>query len=129
MEEEKEELAIAEELDNVQIVQDLTTLMRKGQMNEFYKKANKLQKIRRAHPVVSKILKVDEQGEVTVFDDKEIVEREVANYFTEIYKRPPHMVAPARHIDFDVEDEEMQIDTGSSSKSAFTREEVVKAEL
>ena len=29
---------------------------------------------------------------MTVFDDKEIVEREVANYFTEIYKRPSHMV-------------------------------------
>ena len=59
---------------------------------------------------------------MTVFDYKEIVEREVANYFTEIYKRPPHMAAPARHVDFDVEDEEMQIDTGSSSVAAFTRE-------
>jgi hypothetical protein len=48
-------LEIAEELDNVQIVKDLTTLMRKGQMKEFYKKANELLKIRRAHPVVSKI--------------------------------------------------------------------------
>ena len=64
---------------------------------------------------------------MTVFDDKEIVEREVALYFTEIYKRPPHMVAPARHIDFDVEDEEMHIDTGSSSVVAFTREELVEA--
>ena len=64
---------------------------------------------------------------MTVFDDKEIVEREVANYFTEIYKRPSHMIAPASHVDFDVEDEEMQIDTGSSSVAAFTREEVVEA--
>jgi len=30
MEEEKEELAIAEQLDNLQNVQDLTTLMREG---------------------------------------------------------------------------------------------------
>jgi hypothetical protein len=29
--------------------------MRKGQMKEFYKKANELLMIRRAHPVVSKI--------------------------------------------------------------------------
>ena len=55
MEEEKEKLAVAEEFNNVQIVKDLTTLMRKGQMKEFYKKANELLKIRRAHPVVSKI--------------------------------------------------------------------------
>ena len=127
MEEEKEELAIAEEFHNAQTVQDLTTLMRKGQMKEFYKKANELLKIRRAHPVVSKIQKLDETGEVTVFEDKEIVEREVANYFTEIYKRPSHMRAPALHIDFDVEDEEMQIDTGSDSNMAFTREEVAEA--
>jgi len=111
MEEEKEELAIAEEFHNAQTVQDLTTLMRKGQMKELYKKANELLKIRRAHPVVSKIQKLDETGEVTVFEDKEIVEKEVANYFTEIYKRPSHMGVPALHIDFDVEDEEMQIDT------------------
>ena len=35
MEEEKEELAIAEQLDNLQTVQDLTTLMREGKMKEF----------------------------------------------------------------------------------------------
>ena len=37
------------------------------------------------------------------------------------------MVAPASHVDFDVEDVEMQIDTGSSSVAAFTWEEVVEA--
>ena len=59
MEEEKEELVIAEEFDNAQTVQDLTTLMRNGQMKEFYKKANELLKIKRAHPVVSKIQNLD----------------------------------------------------------------------
>ena len=39
MEEEKEELAIAEQLDNLQTVQDLTTLMREGKMKELYKKS------------------------------------------------------------------------------------------
>jgi hypothetical protein len=58
---------------------------------------------------------------VTVFDDKIIVKRELANYFTEIFKRPSHMVSPIRHIDFDAEDEEMQIDTGSSSLAAYTQ--------
>ena len=37
------------------------------------------------------------------------------------------MRAPAHHIDFDVEDEEMQIDTGSGSNMTFTREEVAEA--
>jgi hypothetical protein len=46
MEKEKEELVIAEEVDNFQIVKDVTTHMRKGQMKEFYKKANELLKIR-----------------------------------------------------------------------------------
>jgi hypothetical protein len=49
---------------------------------------------------------------VTVFNDKEIVERDVANFFSEIYKRPSHMLAPARHIGLDVEYEEMKIDIG-----------------
>jgi hypothetical protein len=64
---------------------------------------------------------------VKVLDAKEIVEREVEKYFTEIYKRPSHMVAPASYVNFGVEDEEMQIDTGSSSVAAFTREKVVEA--
>ena len=97
-------MAIAEEFHNAQNVQDLTALMRNGQMKEFYKKENELLKIRRAHRVVSKIQKVDEAGEVTVYEDKEMVEIEVANYFTEIYKRPPHMRAPASYANFDVDD-------------------------
>jgi hypothetical protein len=66
--------------------------MRKMKMKELYKKANELLKIRRAHPVVSEIYKVDKQGEVIVFDDKEIVEREVVNKFTDIYKRRSHVI-------------------------------------
>jgi hypothetical protein len=64
---------------------------------------------------------------VTVFDEMEIVEKEVANYLTEIYKRPSHMVTLARHFDFDMEDEEMQIENESISVASFTREEVVEA--
>jgi hypothetical protein len=51
-----------------------------------------------------------------VFDDKEIVERDRANYFTEIYNRLSHMVATAKHIDFEEEDD----------AAAFTREEVAE---
>ena len=92
MEEEKEELAIAEQLDNLQTVQDLTTLMREGKMKEFYQKANALLKIKRNHPVVNKLQKVDEIGETTVFDDKFAVEQEIATYFTQVYRRPEHMM-------------------------------------
>ncbi len=54
MEDDKDELAIAEEFNNVQIVKDLTTLMKKQQMKEFYKNVNELLKIRGAHPFISK---------------------------------------------------------------------------
>ena len=37
------------------------------------------------------------------------------------------MRIPANQVDFDVEDEEMQIDTGSESVSLFSREEVKEA--
>ena len=121
MEEEREEMAIAEEMNSLQTAKDLTTLMRNGKMKEFYKKANELLKIRRAHPVVSKIMREDELGEVEVVEDKEIVERLIAQYFTEIYKRPPHMKIPAKQVDFDVEDVEMQINTGSDSFNLFSR--------
>ena len=129
-------MAIAEEMNSLQTAKELTTLMRSGKMKEFYKKANELLKIRRAHPVVSKIMREDElgevevyeeketgppastvytrqnrvytvlegcsgtvyihgSGEVEVYEEKETVERLIAQYFTDIYKRPPHMRIPA----------------------------------
>jgi hypothetical protein len=42
MEEEKEELAIADELTSLQTIQELTQLIRDGKVKEFYKKANSL---------------------------------------------------------------------------------------
>ena len=77
--------------------------------------------------MVSKVMREDEIGEVEVYEEKETVERLIAQYFTEIYKRPPHMRIPANHVDFDVEDEEMQINTGNGSFSLFSREEVKEA--
>ena len=77
--------------------------------------------------MVSKVMREDEIGEVEVYEEKETVERLIAQYFTEIYKRPPHMRIPANHVDFDVEDEEMQINTGNESVSLFSREEVEEA--
>ena len=77
--------------------------------------------------MVSKVMREDETGELEVYEEKETVERLIAQYFTEIYKRPPHMRIPANHVDFDVEDEEMQINTGNESVSLFSREEVKEA--
>ena len=78
-------------------------------MKEFYRRANILLKVRRANHVVTKIQRVDQQGEVAVYDDKSIVEGQIAEYFTEIYKRPQHMRVANSDIDFDVgdDDEEM----------------------
>ena len=106
MEDEKKELEIAEEINNLQTMQDLTRLLREGQLKEFYRKANILLKVRRANPVVTKIQRVDEQGEVAVYDDKLIVENQIAEYFTEIYRRPQHMRVANNKIDFNIEEDE-----------------------
>ena len=106
MEEDKQELEIAEEINSIQTMQDLTRLLREGQLKEFYRKANILLKVRRANPVVTKIQRIDEQGEVAVYDDKLIVEKQIAEYFTEIYRRPQHMRVINGEIDFNVEEDE-----------------------
>jgi hypothetical protein len=55
MEEEKEEIAIADELTSIKTQFELTNLLRNGQMKEFYMKANALLKIKRSNPVVIKV--------------------------------------------------------------------------
>ena len=90
MEEEKEELAVAEELTSIQTQQELTHLLRSGQMKEFYKKANSLLKIKRSSPVVTKVQKEDELGETQIFEEKSAVDYAISKYFTDIYKRPDY---------------------------------------
>ena len=90
MEEEKEELAIADELTNAQTIKELIKLMREGQMKEFYQKANALLKIKRNNPVVTKVQREDELGDNQVFEEKTAVDSEIAKYFTGIYKRPEY---------------------------------------
>jgi hypothetical protein len=62
--------------------------MRNGQMKEFYAKANALLKIRRTNPVVTRVQREDEIGEVHTFEEKSAVDLNIAKYFTDIYKRP-----------------------------------------
>jgi hypothetical protein len=78
MEEEKEELAIADELSNIKTQQELAHLLRSGQMKEFYVKANSLLKIKRSNPVVTKVQREDENGDTQIFEDKAVVEGEIA---------------------------------------------------
>ena len=86
-------------------------------------------KIKRANPVVTKVQREDEHGDMQVFDDRTAADGEIAKYFTNIYKRPEYRRPAAGEIDFNVEDDEpMQIDkSNSASVSPFTREEVMEA--
>ena len=62
--------------------------MRDGKLKEFYMKANSLLKIKRANPVVTKVQREDEHGDMQVFDDRTAADGEIEKYFTGIYKRP-----------------------------------------
>ena len=83
-------------------------------MKEFYAKANSLLKIRRTNPVVTRVQREDDLGEVHTFDEKSAVDLNIARYFTGIYKRPEYRRLAPNEIDFNVDGEElMQIDTSS----------------
>ena len=55
-----------------------------GRVKEFYMKANSLMKIKRANPVVTKVQREDEHGDMQVFDDRIAGDGEIAKYFTNI---------------------------------------------
>ena len=93
-------------------------------------------KIKRANPVVTKVQREDEHGDMQIFDDRSAVDGEIAKYFAEIYKRPEFRRLAPNEIDFNVDGEElMQIDTSSrvnasdsgDNVTAFTKEEVIEA--
>ena len=54
-EEEQEELTIAGAFEEAKNVKDLSQLLREGKMKEFYQVANKVLRIKRNHPVVSRV--------------------------------------------------------------------------
>ena len=60
-------------------------------MKEFYQVANKVLRIKRNHPVVSRVKRDNETGGSEVFEDRSQVEQVIASFFAEIYKRPDHM--------------------------------------
>ena len=60
-------------------------------MKEFYQVANKVLRIKRNHPVVTKVKRDNETGESEIFEDRMQVDLVIASYFEGIYKRPDHM--------------------------------------
>ena len=62
-------------------------------MKEFYEVANKLMRISRNNPVVTKIKRETIPGEPEIFEERYLVEKAIAEYFADIYKRPDHMTS------------------------------------
>jgi hypothetical protein len=91
MQEEKEELAIAGEIDAAKNLHDMGVLLREGRMKEFYDVANKIMKIKRSNPVVTKVKRDSDNGDTEIFEERGSVESVIAGFFTKIYKRPSHM--------------------------------------
>ena len=77
---EQEELAIAGEYDKQLNVKKLAELLREGDMKEFYKVANKVLMIRTSNPVVRR-LRIGNEGEEEIIEDRVLVEEEVSKYF------------------------------------------------
>ena len=75
-------------------------------MKEFYQVANKVLMIKRNHPVVTKVKRENETGEMEIFEEKQLVEGAIGEYFANIYKRPMHMAIDGLD-DGQLEDTEM----------------------
>ena len=74
-------------------------------MKEFYSLANKVLRIKRNLPVVTRVKRESENGDPEVFEDRQQVEQNIASYFEQVYKRPDHM--PSQSDDDSQADEEM----------------------
>jgi hypothetical protein len=88
-------------------------------MKEFYEAANRLMRIKRSNPVVTKVKRATDSGEDEIFEDRTHVERVISEYFNNVYKRPDHMVPVVADGN---EDEEM-----INTQSMFTVDDVVTA--
>ncbi len=92
IEEEKEELEIAGQIDAGKDLHDLSIQLRENKMKEFYGLANKIMRIKRSNPVVVEVKRFSDKGDMEVFEEKVQVEKAISDYFTDIYKRPEHMI-------------------------------------
>ena len=94
-------------------------LLREGRMKEFYETANRYMRIKRSNPVVTKIKRSSDGGEVEILEERIHVEKAISDYFSDIYRRPEHMEPNSVN---DMEDEEM-----INTSSLFTMDDVVAA--
>ena len=93
-------------------------------MKEFYQTANKVLRIKRSHPVVTKVKREMDGQDPEVFEDKGMVDQVIASYFAEIYKRPDHMQAQLAQSA--VEDAEMSEEMINST-ALFSIEDIRQA--
>ena len=70
IQEEKEELDIAGQIDAAKDLHDLKTLLREGKMKEFYDLANKFMRIKRSNPVVTKVKRNCGGDDVEIFEER-----------------------------------------------------------
>jgi hypothetical protein len=70
LQDEKEELTIAGEIDAAKDLHDLKTLLREGKMKQFYEVANRVMRIKRSNPVVTKVKRNTNNGDVEVFEER-----------------------------------------------------------
>ena len=89
-------------------------------MKQFYEVANRYLRIKRINPVITKIKRSKGGEEEEIFEDRIHVEKAISDYFSDIFRRPEHMMVPDDSSGG--EDVEM-IDT----ESIFTLDDVVAA--
>ena len=93
-------------------------------MKEFYSVANKVLRIKRNHPVVSRVKRDNETGDSEVFEDRSQVEQVIAQYFAEIYKRPEHMQV---NSNMEVPEDDEMVDEMINTTALFSLEDIREA--
>lgn len=88
---EQEEIAIAANFNEVNDAQTLPRFYHKNRLKEFNQLANKILRIKRNHPEITRMMKTDEHGDVKVKYDKWAAEFGIVENLTKVYKRPEHM--------------------------------------
>ena len=94
-------------------------------MKEFYQVANKVLMIKRNHPVVTKVKRETESGETEIFEEKQLAEGAIGEYFANIYKRPG-LMAINNLGDEQLEDTEM-MEEQITTAAMFSLEDIKDA--
>ena len=87
--------------------------------------ANKVLKIKRNHPVDTKVKREDQNGESEIFEERTLVDQAIAEYFAEIYRRPDHM-KPSDNPSDQLEDVSM-VEESIDTTALFSAEDIQEA--